>query len=169
MTTSEFKSIALKNNVVVYSVKSIAENRNKGFEIVSANKLNETTITAQKTETYFNQDLSEIATILFNGNDSKVIDVKITTTGNLFNHTGILQYAGDYAGKYQQEAYDLLNLKVELKENEWCDIMHDEKGNCFAVYAEDELTCQNADCLYLKMEVSDCEQAYNEAQTHLDE
>lgn len=95
-----------------------------------------------------------------------------TTTGSLFNHTGILNHAGDYAGKYQQEAFDILVSagfeKELLEDNEWLDIMHDNNGNCYAVYAEDELTCQNADCKYIKIEESDCEQAYNEAQTHLD-
>ena len=30
-----------------------------------------------------------------------------TTTGSLFNHTGILNHAGDFAGKYQEQAFDI--------------------------------------------------------------
>jgi len=95
-----------------------------------------------------------------------------TTTGSLFNHTGILNHAGDFAGKYQEQAFDIFAkygiARETLSDNEWLDIMHDNKGKCYAIYAEDSLTCQNAFCAYIEIDESDCEQAYNEAQTHLD-
>lgn len=93
-----------------------------------------------------------------------------TTTGSLFNHTGILQAAGDYAGKYQQEAFDLIMDGDEFMwtEETWADIMHDNKGRCYAVIAKGELTSQESECYYAEIEASDCEDAYNEAQTHLD-
>ena len=31
-----------------------------------------------------------------------------TTIGNLFNHTGILESASDYAEKYMNESYEIL-------------------------------------------------------------
>ena len=95
-------------------------------------------------------------------------EIHETVTGDLFNQLGILQAAGDYAGKYQDEAFELLDLHDAFQNNEWSDIMHDNKGTCYAIYAEDELTCQNAVCFYAEIEKKDCERAYNEAQTHLD-
>jgi len=95
--------------------------------------------------------------------------IETTTTGSLFNHTGILNHAGDYAGKYQQEAFDLITIGEDfmLSEDSWADIMHDNKGKCYAVIAKGELTSQNSECFYAEIEQSDCEEAYNEAQTHL--
>lgn len=92
-----------------------------------------------------------------------------TTTGNLFNSVGILKEAGDYAGKYQDEAYRLINEleSIELEKDSWCDILHDSKGKCYAIYAEGELTCQNAKCLFVELGSEDCQTAYDEAQTHL--
>lgn len=96
-----------------------------------------------------------------------------TTTGSLFNHTGILNYAGGYAGKYQEEAYGILEQDEDFKESRfttgnWADIMHNIHGTCYAVFAEDSLTCQNAQCIYVEIERLDCEQAYDEAQTHIE-
>lgn len=83
-----------------------------------------------------------------------------TTPGQLFNHTGILTHAGDYAGERQQEAYDALGLTHELTGDEWCDIMHtpDEEGehyHIYAVYADAPLTSFSGVCKYSELENSD--------------
>ena len=54
-----------------------------------------------------------------------------TTTGNLFNNTGILSHAGTYAGEYMQEAWDILDKAYTLPEFQghmWADIMHNNDG-----------------------------------------
>ncbi len=93
-----------------------------------------------------------------------------TTTGQLLNELGILSQAGEYAGEYQQEAFNLISELETLSEFEgdvWADIMHDTEGNCFAVYAEGALTCQNERCLYVQVDREDCKSAYDNAQTHI--
>ena len=93
-----------------------------------------------------------------------------TTIGNLFNNTGILSHAGTYAGEYMQEAWDILDKAYTLPEFQghmWADIMHNNDGQCYAVFAEDSLTCWNASCIYLEVSRSDCPAAYDNAQTHL--
>jgi hypothetical protein len=93
-----------------------------------------------------------------------------TKTGQLFNELGILSQAGEYAGEYQQEAFNLISELETLPEfegNMWADIMHNNKGNCYAVYAEDALTCQDARCLYVQVDREDCKSAYDNAQTHI--
>lgn len=99
----------------------------------------------------------------------KMKEVIKTATGNLFNHTGILTHAGDYAGKYQQEAFDLLMQGDEFMwtDDSWADIMHDNKGKCYAVIAKGELTSQNAECYYAEIEENDCKAAIKEALTHI--
>jgi len=58
-------------------------------------------------------------------------NLQTTTTGSLFNHTGILTHAGDYAGKFMNEAEDLL-INAEEENNivgdsqAWADIMVNE-------------------------------------------
>lgn len=98
-----------------------------------------------------------------------MIKIIETTTGSLFNHTGILSHAGDFAGKYQQEAFDILFKGDDVMWNmdSWSDIMHDKNGKCYAVFAKGELTCQNAECFYAELEDSDCEDAVKEALTHI--
>jgi len=91
-----------------------------------------------------------------------------TTTGSLFNHTGILHHAGDYAGKYQEQAFELFDCVSHVIGSEWCDIMHDSKGQLYAVWAEDSLTCQNAKCVYHKLNKRECIEAWEEAQTHIE-
>ena len=97
--------------------------------------------------------------------------LQFTTTRNLFNHTGILDHAGDYAGKYQDEAYDILEHNEDFKETRfrtgnWADIMyHDngtDNGTFYAVFAEDSLTCQNAQCIYVEIDENDCPEAVHE-------
>lgn len=85
-----------------------------------------------------------------------------TTTGDLFNHTGLLNYVGDYAGKYQQEAFDLITAGEEFMwtDESWADIMYNNKGICFAVLAEGELTSNNSECYYAEIDVNDCPNAF---------
>ena len=95
--------------------------------------------------------------------------IQETSTNQLFNLTDVLTHAGDYAGKYQQEAFDLLMQGDDFMwtEDAWADIMHDNKGNCYAIIAKGELT-SDSDCYFANISKEDCISAYNEAQTHLD-
>lgn len=94
--------------------------------------------------------------------------IQFTTTGSLFNHTGILQHAGDYAGRYQEEAFELLkDSDFKYDENSWGDIMHDKKGVCYAVIANGELNSFDSDCYYAQIDSDDCEHAINSAIEHI--
>ena len=73
-----------------------------------------------------------------------------TTTGTISSQM-ILNHCGDYAGRFQDEAFDLLSTVTDLpefEENQWCDIMFDRDGDVYAIWAEDSLTCYNADAKY---------------------
>ena len=85
-----------------------------------------------------------------------------TTTGSLSSQI-ILDHCGDYAGEFQDQAFDLLSTVTDLpdfKENQWCDIMFDRNGNVYAIWAEDALTCYNADAKYIQLDMEDCEEAF---------
>lgn len=89
-----------------------------------------------------------------------------TTTGELSRRM-ILNHCGDYAGRFQDEAFDIFQEAwdteiAELDEDEWMDIMFDGAGNVYAVDAEGELTCQNADCYIIQLGREDCPEAFNE-------
>ena len=87
-----------------------------------------------------------------------------TTTGTISSQM-ILDHAGDYAGKFQDEAFDLINeleTLPEFEENQWADIMFDKSGNVYAIWAEDALTCQNADAKYVQLDEVDCPNAFAE-------
>ena len=87
-----------------------------------------------------------------------------TTTGDIASQM-ILDHAGDYAGKYQHEAFELLNQVTDVPEFEghhWADIMFDQTGRVYAVWAEDALTCQSADAVYVELEYDDCPSAFND-------
>jgi len=87
-----------------------------------------------------------------------------TTTGAISNQM-ILNHCGDYAGKFQDEAYLLLNKVCDLPEfgnNHWADIMYDRKYNVYAIWAEDSLTCYNAEAKYIQLDSEDCEKAFTE-------
>jgi len=96
-----------------------------------------------------------------------------TTTGILFNHTGILTHAGDYAGKFTDEADALLeaisNRRDEIYVQDgssygWSDIMVNETtGAIYAVWANGELTEQSALLQFVELEESDCPKAFAEA------
>ena len=84
-----------------------------------------------------------------------------TTTDVLFRMN--LTHCGDYAGKFIHEAYDLMREVTDIpvfEENQWADIMYDREGNVYAVWAEDSLTCFNADAMYIQLDRGDCEEAF---------
>lgn len=92
-----------------------------------------------------------------------------STTGQLLNELGILDHC-DYAGQYQSEAFDILNQIIDIPEfsnNEWADILFNKKGEIFAVYAEDALTCYNEKCLYVQIEEKDCPKAFRFVKQYL--
>ena len=87
----------------------------------------------------------------------------ITTTTGTISSQMILDHCGDYAGRFQDEAYDLLSEVTDLpdfNENQWCDIMFDRDGDVYAIWAEDSLTCQNAEAKYIQLDREDCEEAF---------
>jgi hypothetical protein len=89
-----------------------------------------------------------------------------TTTGAISNQM-ILNHCGDYAGKFQDEAYvifqELWDSEINSWDaNQWMDIMYDRNGNVYAIWAEDALTCQNAWCYYVQLDKEDCEKAFIE-------
>ena len=98
-----------------------------------------------------------------------------TTTGSLFNHTGILTHVGSYAGEYMSEAFQLIRKldKAKLKSHggdNWADIMvNTSTGKVYAVWAEGELTAQNNDVLYTEIEKTDCPGAWVDAQSKIEE
>ncbi|MCT4602470.1 MAG: hypothetical protein N4A59_06175 [Marinifilum sp.] len=89
-----------------------------------------------------------------------------TTTENLANQM-ILNHCGDYAGKYQDEAYEIFQEKWDSEINswdgkQWMDIMYDRDKNVYAIWAEDSLTCFNAWCYYIELDEDDCPAAFKE-------
>lgn len=87
----------------------------------------------------------------------------ITTTTGVISSQMILNHCGDYAGRFIDEACGILEKLTDIPEfsdNRWADIMCDKKGNVYAIWAEDALTCQNAACIYLQIEETDCPEAF---------
>ena len=81
-----------------------------------------------------------------------------TTTGTT---AMLLQHCGDYAGKYQVEALDLLDNEEGLAGNEWADIMYDTRTHMvYAVWANDSLDSFNGELRYLRLEEEDCPAAF---------
>lgn len=64
---------------------------------------------------------------------AKNFDIKSSV---LFNAVGYLKELGEYAGFYQDEAYEILGIDDELENDEWCDIMVSRKGEIYAVYGD---------------------------------
>ena len=100
-------------------------------------------------------------------------NLQTTTTGSLFNQTGILTHCGDYAGKFQDEAVSILE-KVSDKVNEifdgdgWADIMFNEKTlETYAVWANDSLTARSGLLEYIELDKEDCPKAFEEAKTKM--
>lgn len=87
-----------------------------------------------------------------------------TTTGQLSSQM-ILNHCGDYAGRFQDQAYEIFQeiWDSEINSwdtNQWMDIMYDRDGNVYAIWAEDALTCQDAWCFYIQLDREDCEEAF---------
>lgn len=103
----------------------------------------------------------------------KMKNLQTTTTGSLFNQTGILTHAGDYAGEFTYEADEILE-KISDRRDEiyvsdgssygWSDIMFNEQtGEVYAVWANGELTAQSALLQYVELDEADCPKAFAEA------
>jgi hypothetical protein len=93
-----------------------------------------------------------------------------TTTDQIIRDLGIIDHAGDYAGRFQSEAFDLLNQLIDMSEfveNEWSDIMYKDIDHVYAVFAEDALTCSNANAMYVQIEESDCPEAFKSIRFNL--
>ena len=76
-----------------------------------------------------------------------------TTTGTINQMT--LAPCGNHAGRFQDVAFELLSELCSLPDmydNEWCDLMRDNEGNVYAIWAEDSLSCNDAKCLYARLE-----------------
>lgn len=73
-----------------------------------------------------------------------------TRTNQLFNELGVLHACGEYAGYYDYEAYMALGLNKNLEYDEWCDVMADDKGNQYAIYAQGEITSDSY-CEYIAL------------------
>ena len=87
----------------------------------------------------------------------------ITTTTGTISSQMILNHCGDYAGKFHDEAFELLSKSTALPDfdvNQWADIMFDQDGDVYAVWAEDSLTCYNAEAKYIQLDRDDCEDAF---------
>lgn len=87
-----------------------------------------------------------------------------TTTGTISSQM-ILDHCGDYAGEFQDKAFEIFQEIWDSEinswdENKWMDIMYDRSGNVYAIWAEDSLTCQNAWCFYIQLDEGDCPEAF---------
>lgn len=87
-----------------------------------------------------------------------------TTTGAVSSQM-ILNHCGDYAGKFQDTAYEIFQKIWDAEinswdNNKWMDIMYDRDGRVYAIWAEDALTCQNAWCYYIELDEEDCPEAF---------
>lgn len=89
-----------------------------------------------------------------------------TTYGNLSNTLGSHTEAGDFAGKYMNEAWALIDAEHKLPEfsgDMWADIyMNNDGSKLFAVYGEG--VDNDAKCIYMEIEKNDCPGAYRDAQ-----
>jgi hypothetical protein len=86
----------------------------------------------------------------------------IRTTTGVLSSRGALYRVGDYAGKFHDEAIDLLftiDSLPEWHENAWADIMCNKHGSVFAIYA-DVITSSNAVCFFAELEYDDCPDAF---------
>ena len=88
--------------------------------------------------------------------------IQTTTTGIAGAR---LNHCGDYAGRFIDQAFDIFKengFEKELKENEWMDIMYfTHIGKVVAVYAEDTLTCADAEMKYIYLDREDCPEAFD--------
>jgi hypothetical protein len=87
----------------------------------------------------------------------------IETTAGTITSQMILANCGDHGGWFQDKAFDLLSRVTTLPDfemNNWADIMYDREGNVYAIWAEDALTCYNADAKYIQLDETDCPEAF---------
>lgn len=101
---------------------------------------------------------------------SKMKTLIETTTGFLASQM-ILDNCGEYAGEYQDEAFEIIDSVYEDElsfiTNQWCDIMYDQNHKVYAIFATDALTCWNAEVLYVELEESDCPKAFENMRTKI--
>ena len=94
-----------------------------------------------------------------------------TTTGALANQM-TLYHCGNFAGKFQDSAFEIFEnyneVPMTFEGNEWADIMYDKEGNVYAVWSEDVLTCQNAWLNYIQLDEEDCPKAFSEMKNNFD-
>lgn len=67
-----------------------------------------------------------------------------------------LYFYGDFAGEYEWEVNNsglFDNVDLPNNENSWMDLMKDDKGNVYAVFGEDTMTCQDATLMYYQIEL----------------
>ena len=65
-------------------------------------------------------------------------------------------FYGDFAGEYEWEVCNsglFDNDNLPTNENSWFDLMKDDKGNVYAVFGEDTMTCQDAALMYYQIEL----------------
>jgi hypothetical protein len=91
-------------------------------------------------------------------------ELTTTTTGTLSSQM-ILNHCGNYAGEFQDNAFEIFQELWDselnsLDMNQWMDIMYNKEGKVFAIFAEDALTCQNAWCFYVELQEEDCPEAF---------
>lgn len=94
-----------------------------------------------------------------------------TTTAAIASQM-ILEHCGDYAGEFQNEAYELLNQVTDLPEyfenEQWADIMFDRQGNVYAIFADGALT-SDSPAMYIEIEQEDCPEAFDAMYSKFDE
>jgi hypothetical protein len=90
-----------------------------------------------------------------------------TTPGNLFNLEGRLIEVDDHSGTFWAKADSILESVsgrgAEIKESptNWADIMmNDRNGKLYAVWATDELTCNDGLLQYIELDQEDCPEAF---------
>ena len=86
-------------------------------------------------------------------------NVILKTAGNIKK---ILNHCGDM-GEYYEQAISLLakgEFEAENEVNNWADIMYDRQGTVYAIWAEDELDCTNAQVAYVQLDEEDAPEAF---------
>jgi len=91
-------------------------------------------------------------------------NVTQSTTGTISSQM-TLAHCGDYAGMFQDAAYDIIWSLCDLpscdeEPDQWADIMYDRQGNVFAIWADGELSSQDSQCFYVELALDDCPEAF---------
>ena len=92
-----------------------------------------------------------------------------TTTDQVQLEIGILTSAGDSEGRFIQEGFDIINSceDIECTGDKWTDIMHNSKGEVFAIYGEAGLTRYGEKVLFVQLDYEDCPAAFDCTKSHL--